>query len=155
MYDVPKDLLDAFRAAPEVYQALLRGCSQQQAQAARGGDEGWSVVEVICHLRDAEERAIERMRAMRDQDEPLLPSYDQDAWASERNYAAADLDAALTAFLQLRAQHIAELEALAPPSWERAGRHQEQGRITIAQHTAHVVSHDIVHAAQIGRQLQA
>lgn len=155
MYDVPKDLLDAFRAAPEVYRALLRGCSQQQAQAARGGDEGWSVVEVVCHLRDAEERAMERMRAMRDQAEPLLPGYDQEAWAGERNYAAAELDTALAAFLRLRALHIAELEALAPAGWERAGRHEEQGRITIAEHTAHLVSHDFIHAAQIARQLAA
>jgi hypothetical protein len=153
LYDVPKDLLDGFRAAPAVYEALLRGCSQEQAQAARGGDEGWSVVEVLCHLRDAEERAIERMRAMRDGDAPLLPSYDQDAWARERDYAAADLRDALAAFLRLRAQHIAELEALATADWERAGQHQEQGRITIAEHTAHLVSHDLIHAAQIARQL--
>jgi hypothetical protein len=49
MYDTPKDLLDAFRAAPEVLEALLRSCTQEQAQAARGGGEDWSVVEVVCH----------------------------------------------------------------------------------------------------------
>jgi hypothetical protein len=153
MYDIPKDLLDAFRAAPEVYEALLRDVTQEQAQVARGGDEGWSVVEVICHLRDAEERGLERMRAMRDQDEPLLPWYDQEQWSRDRNYAAADLRAALAAFLRFRAQHIAELAALPPAAWERAGLHEEQGRITITTHTLHLVSHDFIHAAQIARQL--
>jgi DinB superfamily len=153
MYDIPKDLLDAFRAAPEIYESLLHGVNQEQAQAARGGDEDWSVIEVVCHLRDAEERGLERMRAMRDQDEPFLPGYDQEQWARDRNYAAADLHAALAAFLRFRAQHIAELAATPPEAWERAGQHEEQGRITISAHTLHLVSHDAIHAAQIARQL--
>src|SRR6476661_5038115 len=132
MYDVPKDLLDAFRATPAVYETLLAGVTQAQAQQARGGDEDWSVVEVVCHLRDAGQRALERMQAMRNEDEPFLPAYDQDAWARERNYAADDLRAALAAFLQIRAQQIAELEALPAAAWERPGLHEEQGRITIA-----------------------
>ena len=153
MYDIPKDLLDAFRAAPAIYVALLNGVSQEQAQAARGGDENWSVVEVVCHLRDAEERGLERMRAMRDQEDPPIASYDQEAWATERNYAAEDLRAAFEAFLRLREQHIAELAALAPADWERPGQHAEQGHITISAHTLHLVSHDAIHAAQIARQL--
>ncbi|HJZ46440.1 MAG TPA: DinB family protein [Roseiflexaceae bacterium] len=153
MYDTSKDLLDAYRAAPEVLQALLSEVTPERAQAARGGDENWSVVEVVCHLRDAEERAIERTQAMRDEAEPFLPGYDQEQWARERNYAGDDLRAALEAFLRLRAAHIADLEALAPADWERPGRHEEQGRITIGAHIAHMVSHDYIHAAQIARQL--
>jgi len=153
MYDTPKDLLDALRATPTVLEALLRDCTQEQAQRARGGDEGWSVVEVICHLRDAEERALERMRAMRDQVDPFLPGYDQEQWAQERNYAAAQLSVALAAVVRVRSQHVAELAALASEDWERTGRHAELERITIASHTLHIVSHDLVHAAQLALQL--
>lgn len=153
MYDIRKDLLDAFSAARDVFTGLLADCTPEQAWQARGGDENWSVVEVVCHLRDAEERALERMRAMRDQDEPFLPGYDQEQWASERNYAAAELAPALAAFLALRAQHLADLEALPALGWERPGQHAEQGRITISAHTLHMVAHDSVHAGQIARQL--
>src|SRR5215212_2894447 len=153
MYDTPQDLLDAFRATPVVLQALLQGCTQAQAQAARGGDEDWSVVEVVCHLRDAEARGLERMRAMRDQDDPFLPAFDQDAWARERHYADDDLRATLAAFLELRAQYIAELAALLPAAWDRPGQHEEQGRITITTHAVHLVAHDALHAAQIAQQL--
>lgn len=72
MYDTVRDLLDAFQSTPESLAALLRGHSEAESRAARGGDENWSVVEVVCHLRDAEERAIERMRQMRDEDNPFL-----------------------------------------------------------------------------------
>jgi hypothetical protein len=153
MYDAAKDLLDAYRSAPTVLQELLRDVFQQQAQAARGGDEGWSVVAVVCHLRDAEERALERTQLMRDQDDPFLAGYDQEQWARERTYAAADLDGALAAFLHHRSLHIAALDALPVEAWERSGQHEEQGRITIGGQVAHMVAHDTIHAAQIARQL--
>lgn len=153
MYNTPKDLLDGYRAAPKVLEALLQGVTQAQAQRARGGDEGWSVVEVVCHLRDAEERALERNLAMRDQTNPSLPGYDQEAWARERNYAAADLRQAVKSFVNFRERHVAMLEALTPAEWERTGQHSEIGQITILTQTAHMVGHDLVHLAQIARQL--
>lgn len=155
MYDTGRDLLDALTAAPDTFRYLLRDVTQEQAEAARGGDEGWSVVEVMCHLRDAEERAVERVRLMRTEDNPVLAGYDQDAWVTERNYAAQDLHEALAAYIRFRQQHIEELSALSPDEWERPGRHEEQGNITIATHTLHIVAHDSQHAAQLARQLGA
>lgn len=155
MYDVASDLVDALRATPDVLDGVLRGCTQEQAQSARGGDEDWSVVEVMCHLRDAEERSVQRVEAMRDADDPFLSGYDQEQWARERAYARADLREALAAFGRFRAAHVAALEALDTGGWERTGRHEEQGAITVHSHSLHIVSHDAIHAAQIARQLTA
>jgi hypothetical protein len=153
MYDTTKDLLDALRATPDTLEGLLRGVTQEQAQAARGGDEGWSIVEVLCHLRDAEERTLARTIAMRDEDDPFLAGYDQEAWARERAYNQADLREALAGFVGFRAQLLAVLGALSAAEWERAGRHEEQGTITISNLIVHIVAHDAIHAAQIARQL--
>ena len=155
MYNIAQDLLDALRATPEVLEALLDGCTQEQATAARGGDEGWSVVEVVCHLRDAEEQALSRMRLMRDTTHPVIVAYDQERWARERNYTEAFLREALAAFNRFRAQHVTELAQLSPQEWEHSGQHEEQGTITISSHTLHIVSHDALHAAQIARQLKS
>jgi hypothetical protein len=133
---------------------LLQNVSQERAGSARGGDENWSVVEVVCHLRDAEERNLERIRLMRSQANPLLAGYDQEQWAIERNYAAARLEHALAAFLKFRATTLNELLALSPQEWERPGQHSETGSITIINYVQHLVSHDAVHLAQIARQLQ-
>ena len=154
MYNTPQDLLDALRATPDTLQALLHGVTQAQAAMARGGDENWSVVEVVCHLRDAEERALERMRSMRDMPDPKIAGYDQARWAVERNYAATDLSVALTAFLKLRASHVTELAGLNLEQWERTGQHAELGSVDISGHTQHMVSHDAVHLEQIARQLK-
>ena len=155
MYNTARDTLDALRAGPEVLEGLLSGITEEQARAARGGDENWSVVEVVCHLRDAEECALERMRAMRDEQNPFLPAYDQDTWARERRYSEANLQEAFEAFRQFRAQFVADLEALNASDWERPGQHAEAGRITILNHALHLAAHDAIHAAQIARQLAA
>ncbi len=147
-------LVDALRATPTIFQALLDGCTQEQAQRARGDDEAWSAVEIICHLRDNEECVLERTRLMRDETDPVIEPYDQEKWARERNYAEDDLREALAAFVRSRTSHIAELAALTPEEWEHTGQHQERGRITISSQALRMVCHDAVHAAQLARQLK-
>ncbi len=78
MYNIPNDLIDAFARLPDVLEGLLHGYPEETLRSARGGDENWSVIEVLCHLRDAEEYALARNRAMRDQNDPVLPTYDQE-----------------------------------------------------------------------------
>jgi hypothetical protein len=161
MYDVHRELIETLAATPETLAGLLRGVSDAQARSAVGGDEGWSVIEVICHLRDAERIGIERMAAMRDQVNPQIIGFDQDALAREKKYAEADpstgsgqaLALALADFTRMRAEYVAALAALTPEQWERPGHHNEIGAITIVAHTTHRTQHDAVHCAQIARQL--
>jgi hypothetical protein len=154
MYDLQHDILDALNATPETLNGLLDGISDKQARSARGGDENWSVAEVICHLRDAEEFFIKRYQAMRDQDNPLISGYDQEALARDRNYKNADFRAALVSFTTFRSQTISELAELDPGQWERPGQHNELGQITIFAQAIHHAAHDAIHCAQIARQLK-
>ena len=153
MYNLQKDLLDALQAAPETLIGLLEGIGTDQAHSARGGDENWSVVEVACHLRDAEEFFLKRFQAMRDQDNPVITGYDQEALAKLRNYQDADIQTALASFNAFRRQVISELSKLTPEQWQRTGQHSELGQITIFAQTIHHVTHDAIHCAQIARQL--
>jgi hypothetical protein len=154
MYNSTRDLLDAFKATPETLAALLAGVSQKRARSAKGGDEGWSVVEVLCHLRDAAEIGLQRDRLMAEQDNPEIAPYDQEQLAAERNYAAQDLGKALAEFTHLRREHIAFLEGLPPEAWRRPANHLEIGNIDILNHVLHMVCHDAIHCAQIARQLK-
>jgi hypothetical protein len=155
MYDLQHDLLDALKAVPETLSALVNGINDDEARSARGGDENWSVVEVFCHLRDAEEFFIKRYQAMRDQNEPVIDGYDQEALAREREYKNAGFRAALASFISLRGQAISELAQFTSEQWQRTGRHTELGQITIFSQVIHHVSHDAIHCAQIARQLKA
>ena len=155
MYDTPADILSAMRASAEVYTFLLTDVTHERASSAQGGDEGWSVVEVLGHLRDAEQISLARNRLMASQDNPTIQAFDQEALALERDYASARLEPTLNAFLDFRRQHLAFLESLSPDDWQRPGEHTEMGTISILNHQTHMVCHDSEHAAQIARQLAA
>jgi hypothetical protein len=155
MYNSTQDLLDALRVTSDTLTGLLAGVTQEQAQKAKGGDEGWSVVEVICHLRDAEEYGLQRDTLMRDRENPDILPWDQEKLALERNYAAQEVRAALASFIALRQRRIAVLESLSPEGWKRTGNHPALGTIDIFSHVLHMVSHDAIHCAQIARQLSA
>ena len=153
MYNSTQEMIEALQATPDSLRGLLQHVAPARVWSARGGDEGWSVVEVVCHLRDAEEVFLQRMRMLRDVVEPVIAGFDQTTLASERSYASADLHAALAVFFHLRAVHMAELATLTAAQWERSGQHQQHGSMTIFNHTLHVVWHDAIHTAQIARQL--
>ncbi len=150
MYDTNQDLLAALRAGPIVLKALLQAALSGEASTSLASGE-WGPVEIVCHLRDAEERALERMRMMRDLDDPFLPGYDQETWARERDYAHADLVEALADFTRFRLAHAEELAALSPEQWLRPGWHEEVGAITLLNHTIHLVCHDFVHLDQLAQ----
>jgi hypothetical protein len=153
MYVTTENLVEALRATPHTLTALLRAVTPERARVVRGNAGDWSVLEVVCHLRDVEERALVRMRALRDQEYPRIRGYDPEALAKERRYAAEDLARAVAAFQGFRATHTAELAALRPDEWDRSGIHEEFGELSIHNHTLSLVWHDAIHAAQIGRQL--
>ncbi len=155
MYDQHRELIEALKSTPETLKGLLSRVTAAQARSAKGGDENWSVVEVICHLRDAEEISLLRIQAMRDQNRPKIASYDQEALARERNYREADPYAALEAFTTFRELHLTVLSALSAEQWERSGEFETMGLVTISAHTIHKLYHDSIHCAQIARQLLA
>ena len=155
MFDERAELIEVYRGTPAVLRALLRGVPDEVLRGGgRGaGEEEWSVVEVVCHLRDAEERSLTRIRRMRDEDRPVLAGYDQAELARASRYRDQSVIRALERFARLRVEHVATLEALAPGDWQRCGEHEEAGEITIQQLTAHMAAHDAVHLAQIARRI--
>jgi hypothetical protein len=155
MKDQHQELIEALNATPETLKGLLSKVTLEQARSAKGGDENWSVVEVICHLRDAEETTLERVKTIRDQDCPKIAGYDQEALARARNYREADPYAALEAFAGFRKQHTNVLSTLSVEQWERVGEFAAFGPMTISAHIIHKLYHDSIHCAQIARQLLA
>jgi hypothetical protein len=155
MYDLHQDILDALSATPETLAGLLDEISIEQIAYARGGDENWSILEIVCHLLDAEEFFLKRIKAMRDMENPVIIGYDQEKLAKEHNYQGAILHEALKGFDTCRQRVVAVLSKFTPGQWQLPGRHSDLGQITIFAMTIHHVSHDAIHCAQIVRQLKA
>jgi hypothetical protein len=150
MIDERHELLKTLRSTPLVVERLLRGLRDDEVRA-RPSEGEWAIIEVVAHLGDTDERTLDRIRRMLDEDEPMLEPYDQAALAIERNYIGMDLDQQLARFADLRAEHVRLLEALDDAGWRRSGIHGEHGRITVQQLTAHSTGEDGDHLTQIAR----
>jgi DinB superfamily len=136
-----------------VLQGLLHGVSQEEAMAGRDGADGWSVVEVVCHLRDFDGFFRDRVELMLGQDEPALPAYDHEALAIERDYQHQDLRTAMADLLASRRAFLQRIAELTPEQLQRGGIHPQAGRIVVFDALVQVTHHDLTHLDQIARCL--
>jgi uncharacterized membrane protein YccC len=147
--DPHAELIEINRATPVILRSLVRGLDREAAR--RAGEGEWAVIQVVAHLADAEERAVERVRVMSSEDQPQLFGYDQEELAELRGYLEMDLGEQLSRFARLRAERADALSALDAAGWSRIGIHDQYGPITIHALTAHMAKHDAVHLAQVAR----
>ena len=134
---------------------ILRGVSADEACALRDGDDGWSIIEILCHLRDFDEIFYKRAVMMLEEDNPQLPGYDHEAMAIERAYQQDDPQEAYNALRASRQRFIQFFEALSSEQWERGGVHPERDRFTMTDAAMQVGLHDLDHLEQITRVLTA
>ena len=132
---------------------ILESVTDEQARSLRDGDDGWSIIEIVCHLRDFDEIFFQRAVMMRDQDHPQLPGYDHEAMAKERAYQREDLRDAYCALRTSRQRTIEFFESLDSKQWARTGVHPERDSFTMTDAAMQVGLHDLDHLEQITRVL--
>ena len=152
MPDLSEEILKSLRASPVILGALVAGLDDEQIRRRPAPGE-WAVIEVVAHVADVDERAHTRLRRMLAEDNPFLPAFDQDALAVERGYIGMDLPEQVARYRQSRAAHLADLAGLDRRQWQRSGRHEAAGDLTVQVYEAHVASEDVDHLAQIARLL--
>ena len=118
------------------------------------GDTGWTVLEVLCHLRDFDRIFLERARRIVAEPEPLLTAYDHEQMAVDGRYNEQDLSAVLAALRSSRTEFAAFFKSLTAEQWERAGTHPERGRFSLDDALMQVGRHDVLHLDQITRMVR-
>ena len=152
MLSLNEEILKSMRATPVILAAMVAGLDDERTRWRSAPGE-WAVIEVAAHMADVDERAHARLRRMLAEDNPFLPAFDQDALAEERGYISMDLPEQVARYRRSRAAHIAELTGLEPGQWQRTGRHEAAGDMTVQLYEAHVASEDVDYLAQIARLL--
>jgi DinB superfamily len=112
----------------------------------------WSVAELLGHLWDAELAYAFRARAILAQDQPQLPAYDQDAWATLARPPFAEL---LASFAALRTANLALIRDTPADCWERAGIHAERGPTSFRVATDEIAGHARAHQLQLEQTIAA
>lgn len=136
---------------PAVLDAWLRGLPSAWL-ACHEGDGTWNAHDVVGHLVAGERMDwIPRVRHLLQHGEAVaFAPFDRFA---QLRWGPVDLGALLDEFAAARAASLRTLDelALSPADLERRGRHPEFGVVTLAQHLATWVAHDLTHVTQIAR----
>ena len=147
-----EEALPVLRRTPAVLRALLLDLPDGWIDALEGPDT-WSPFDVVGHLIHGERTdwvpRIEHMR--RHGDLVPFPPFDREAmFAASRGLQLREL---LDTFDGLRRESLNRLAALGLTDADLAhrGRHPEFGVVTVGQHMATWVAHDLSHVGQIVR----
>ncbi len=142
------EIIAYLRGVPAEAEGICAGLSDEQMRTRPGVAE-WSLIELVCHLRDwASEEGV-RVRRLVEEDNPTLVPYDEQAWAAERNYQGEDARRALTAMRAFCTGLAYLLDGLSDAQWERPGFHPERGPVTVRSRAEAEVTHARDHLAQM------
>ena len=144
--------LPVLERTPRVLRELLDGLPQEWIQATEGPDT-WSPFDVVGHLIHGERTDwLPRTEIIvREGESRPFPPFDRVAmFEASRGRSLAEL---LTPCAELRAPTRERRRALAlrEEDLRRRGRHPELSSVTLDQHLATWVAHDLSHIGQIVR----
>lgn len=146
--------IDQLRKAVSILGRLVETTPPAAAHDLRDGGDGWTVTEVMGHLRDFEVVFLERVRLILTQDMPDLPFPNPVELVSERHYNDDDLEESYQAWAAARREHLAMLENVADADWERPSNHPTRGRFTLTDHLLLTAWHDQNHIEQFAHILR-
>lgn len=132
---------------------IVHEVSDEALTGYRDSGTGWTVLEVMCHLRDFEELFLERARMTVEEDNPALPFPDPDGLAAQEKYNEDNPALVLAHWIALRKEHHAYLSDCAESDWERPSVHPTRGKFTLHDQLFLTVWHDTNHVEQIMRIL--
>lgn len=149
---VQAEAVAVLERTPSLLRALLGGLPEVWTSATEGPGT-WSPYDVVGHLIHGEHAdwipRTEHMLAHGDT-VPFAP-FDREAmFAASKGKTLTEL---LDSFEQLRRANLARLAALhlTEAQLDRPGRHPALGAVTLRQHLASWVVHDLSHLAQVAR----
>jgi uncharacterized damage-inducible protein DinB len=135
-----RSLIDRFEACGPRLRAAVAGLTREDL-TARPGPGKWSIQEVVIHLVDSDEIAIDRMKRILTEDNPTLLYADESAYTDRLFIHDQSLEDALTIFEVGRRQFARVLRRLPDEAFERFGTHNRKGRVTVGEMVASYIKH--------------
>lgn len=135
------------------YQAILDMSDPDALITYRDGGTGWTVLEVLCHLRDFEVVFMGRVQAMINEYNPPLAFPNPDDLAAQENYMDHTVSDVMSSWQMQRQAYLDLMQTLDEDQWERNGIHPTRGDFTPHDQLFLTTLHDSVHLEQITRIL--
>lgn len=132
----------------------INGVSQSEAQQLSDGPDGWTILEIMCHVRDYQEIFIDRVERMVEEDHPTLKPFDEVARVAlftQNQYAQQNLMAVFDDYVATRLKFIDYVGQLEDSQLTRTGLNPLRGDIDVMVEIYHTFMHDVDHGEQIAR----
>ena len=133
---------------------ILQNTSPDDLRTYRDGGTGWTVLEVLCHLRDFDEVFVMRLRLTTEQENATIPMPTQEQWAVERKYNEQDVAQVLDTWSQDREALLAYMGGLSDDDWDKIATHPVRGLMTATDQLLLMAWHDWNHTEQIVKILK-
>jgi hypothetical protein len=142
------DLLERFRRGAELVAVVSTGAAGAEWDFVPGPDK-WSLRQIVCHLADSEMVGRDRFCRVAAEDNAVLHSYNEKAWAENLDYRKRKFSQALETFRRTRGENFELLKGLPEEAFARTGTHSERGPMTLKDLLQMYAEHAEGHARQI------
>ena len=142
--------LDQLRHSINLIRYVLENASDDDLKTIRDGGDGWTVAEVMGHLRDFEDVFIQRIHVTMEQEMGALPFPDHEALVTEGKFNERDVWPVYEEWAEARRKYIALFEGITDEAlWEKPASHPKRGPFTLNDQLFLAVWHDMNHIEQM------
>lgn len=134
-----RQLIEAFADTARLAQSVA-GLTREEL-LAKPGPGDWSIQQVVIHMADSDEIAIDRMKRIIIEDQPAQLWADETAYAEKLFNDDQSIEDALLIFEAGRRQFARVLRRLADDAFERVGIHNKKGPVSLGQLVADYIGH--------------
>ncbi len=135
-----RDVIESFAAGGDILRRAVQGLSRDDL-IARPGPGDWSIQELVIHLADSDEIAIDRMKRILTEDNPPFLYADESAYIAQLLPHEQSLEDALTRIDVGRKQWSRVLRRLPDESFSRIGTHNRKGVLTLGEMVINYTKH--------------
>jgi hypothetical protein len=137
----------------QTWHNVLNDVPQETATTLRDGADGWTSVEILCHVQEFDLIYLQRAQSVLGGEKPIFAVYDVDALARERGYNTRDLGQVLASLDESRAALLVLYRSIADDQWGLTGVHPNYGEQTLLRMLIQAAHHNIDHIEQTTRVL--
>jgi hypothetical protein len=154
-----KTLIDEFEAGGEKVKRVVAGLSRAELLAFPIPGT-WSIQQIVVHLQDADAVAVDRMRRIIAEENPLLIGFNENLFVKNLFYEEQSAEMAAELLDMTRRQFTRVLRKLPESAWSRTGVHNERGKLTLGdllqiyvKHLDHHLKFAMEKRAKLGKSL--
>lgn len=127
-----KDMIERYASQAGAMKRWIAGLSRADL-LAHPVPGTWSIQNLVVHMLDSDLVATHRMRRIAAEECPLLIAYDETLFAKNINEEATDLSVVADLFELNRRFTAGFLRSLPTAALQRAGVHNQRGKVTLQQ----------------------